>query len=50
MKEKPIGESRIPTAYWSGLMFSKSMPTAAMREFGGIKQKYEPPMATTYEV
>jgi len=51
MQKKPIGEmSRIPTDYWSGLMFSKSMPTQAIKEFGGIKQKYELSMATTYEV
>ncbi|XP_052772195.1 protein bicaudal C homolog 1-like isoform X2 [Mya arenaria] len=50
MQKKPIGEmSRIPTDYWSGLMFSKSMPTQAMREFAAMKQRYESPMATTYE-
>ncbi|KAH3863168.1 hypothetical protein DPMN_026147, partial [Dreissena polymorpha] len=50
MQKKPMVESsRTPTDYWSGLMFSKSMPTQAMREFGGLKPRYEPPMATTYE-
>ena len=53
MQKKPIGESRIPTDFWSGLGFSKSMPENAIREKmaqTGVKQKYVPPMTTTYEV
>ena len=53
MQKKPIGESRIPTDFWSGYGFSKSVPSAAFKEGmaqAGVKQKYEPPMATTYEV
>jgi hypothetical protein len=53
IQKKPIGESRTPTDFWSGLGFSKSMPESAIRERmqqTGVRQKYEPPMATTYEV
>ena len=53
MQQKPIGESRIPTDFWSGLGFSKSMPESVIRERmaqTGIKQRYESSMATTYEV
>ena len=53
MQQKAIGESRIPTDFWSGLGFSKSMPESAIRERmaqQGVKQRYESPMATTYEV
>lgn len=53
MQQKAIGESRIPTDFWSGLGFSKSMPESVIRERmaqQGVKQRYEPPMATTYEV
>ncbi|XP_060578940.1 protein bicaudal C homolog 1-B-like [Ruditapes philippinarum] len=52
IQKKPIGESRTPTDFWSGLGFSKSMPESAIRERmqqTGVRQKYEPPMATTYE-
>ena len=53
MQQKPIGESRIPTDVWSGFGFSKSMPESVIRERmaqTGVKQRYESPMATTYEV
>ncbi|KAL4239787.1 Protein bicaudal C 1 [Mactra antiquata] len=52
IQKKPIGESRTPTDFWSGLGFSKSMPESAIRERmqqTGINQRYESPMATTYE-
>lgn len=32
MSKKPSGESRVPTDFWSGLGFSKSMPDTAIRE------------------
>ena len=53
MQKKPVGESRIPTDYWAGLGFSKSMPGSAIRD--GLKQNnvhryQEPSMSTTYEV
>lgn len=49
MLKKPDGESsRIPTDFWSGLGFSKSMPDAAIRE--RLKHCYNgPSMTTTYE-
>ena len=52
MGKKPQGESRIPTDYWSGLGFSKSMPDHAIRErlrASGVKYQ-GPTMETTYEV
>lgn len=52
MQKKPDGESRIPTDYWAGLGFSKSMPDTAIRE--RLKQsnvRYNgPTMTTTIEV
>ena len=52
MQKKPIGESRIPTDFWSGLGFSKSMPDSAIREkLCQYNAKYHGPMmTTTYEV
>ena len=52
MAKKPVGESRTPTDYWSGLGFSKSMPDHAIREQLRLNNvKYAgPSMATTYEV
>lgn len=53
MAKKPIGESRTPTDYWSGLGFSKSMPDHAIREqlrLNNVKKYAGPSMATTYEV
>ncbi|XP_074647664.1 protein bicaudal C homolog 1-B-like isoform X2 [Tubulanus polymorphus] len=32
MQKKPEGESRIPTDFWSGLGFSKSMPDSEIRD------------------
>ncbi|XP_021365322.1 protein bicaudal C homolog 1-like [Mizuhopecten yessoensis] len=53
MQKKPEGESRIPTDYWAGMGFSKSMPESAIREKFGKRfetnQYTEPSMATTYE-
>uniref|UniRef100_UPI00358E8B8B protein bicaudal C homolog 1-A-like n=1 Tax=Myxine glutinosa TaxID=7769 RepID=UPI00358E8B8B len=49
MRRKPVvTEVRVPTNLWSGLGFSKSMPSEAMKL---LRQKtYKPRMATTYEV
>ncbi|KAJ8317841.1 hypothetical protein KUTeg_002932 [Tegillarca granosa] len=53
MQKKPEGESRIPTDFWSGMGFSKSMPEQAIRERLSKMQSSlhycEHPMATTYE-
>ena len=52
MSKKPDGESRIPTNFWSGMGFSKSMPDHVIRDrlrSAGV-QYTEPSMATTYEV
>lgn len=49
MQKKPVGESRIPTDYWAGFGFSKSMPEAAIREKFGNRY-CGPTMSTTYEV
>ncbi|XP_033122346.1 protein bicaudal C homolog 1-like [Anneissia japonica] len=53
MKKKPVvSEVRTPTATWSGLGFSKSMPESAIREFqktNGIAYKNGKKLPTTYE-
>ena len=52
MAKKPLGESRTPTDFWSGMGFSKSMPDHAIRDqLRANNVKYEgPSMPTTYEV
>ncbi|XP_023931361.1 protein bicaudal C homolog 1-B isoform X2 [Lingula anatina] len=51
MQKKPEGESRIPTDYWAGLGFSKSMPDSAIRDKMNFSNNtYKgPTMPTTYE-
>ena len=53
MQTKPDGESsRVPTDFWAGLGFSKSMPDAAIRDRLKLANvRYNGPrMTTTYEV
>lgn len=52
MQKKPVGESRIPTDYWAGLGFSRSMPASAIRERLNLSDSgYDgPKMTTPYEV
>ena len=55
MREKLVGESRIPTDYWVGLGFSKSMPDNAIRERLAANNILHPgytgpTMTTTFEV
>lgn len=52
MQKKPVGESRIPTDYWSGLGFSRSMPASAIRERLNLNNSaYDgPKMTAPYEV
>lgn len=51
MQKKPVGESRIPTDYWAGLGFSRSMPASAIRERLNLSDSgYDgPKMTTPYE-
>ncbi|XP_067673320.1 protein bicaudal C homolog 1-B-like [Haliotis asinina] len=53
MQKKPEGESRIPTDFWAGMGFSKSMPESAIRErisqLGMGPRYLGPAMSTTYE-
>jgi protein bicaudal C len=52
MREKPVGECRIPTDYWAGLGFSKSMPDSAIREklaLNNLSRYIGPSMPTTFE-
>jgi len=52
IQKKPVGESRIPTDYWSGLGFSKSMPGSAIRDRlrqNNVSAYTGPNMSTTFE-
>lgn len=52
MQKKPVGESRIPTDYWAGLGFSRSMPASEIRDrLNPNDSSYDgPKMTTPYEV
>lgn len=51
MQKKPVGESRIPTDYWAGLGFSRSMPASEIRDrLNPNDSSYDgPKMTTPYE-
>jgi len=53
IQQEPLGETRSPTDFWSGLGFSKSMPDSVIRDRlrqSGAQRYLAPSMETTFEV